>query len=397
MRHSHFHFALAVALACCAAPTAFGQYSAAVSQGQASFAGQGGGGYGVYGGGFGGGGYGAGGYGAGGYGAGAGYYGAHPGNLSLIARQSEDVHRQMGDLLNQLRRVQGQQVAVSTPFHTVSDNFFERIGVGFGFNINGAPPGSTGTRVVGLDPLGLPTPSGNLEFRQGGATSAVPPFGGHDPATDGTIGAAILGNQGSLFFNLYAGQGSNRSHVSQTPTVVLQNGTRGAFSDTSQTPFVTGLVPVVGGFAVPRPYYPVMRPASHSVVRDRYRQLQAQQQRQQQLAAAGAAAPPAPRAPSTPAPKLSEGQELSLKLIESQGSTAGHGDLSVAEIKRRRAAQQAREARSHDAEILALIERGKGAEEAGKANVARIYYQQAATRADGDLKQELLQKVESLE
>jgi hypothetical protein len=393
--------------------SAWAQYSQ-MAQPQTWTGGGGGGGYGVYSGGFGGGGYGGGygaggygGFGGGGYGSGAGNYGMSPANLSLIARQTEQVHGQMADLLEQLRRIQGQQVAVATPFHTLNDNFYERIGVDFGFNITGGNPNGTGSRVVGLDPTGMVTPNGDLEFRQGGAGSALPPFGGHDPATDATIGAAILGSPGSLFFNLFAGQGNTRNHVSQVPSVVLQNGTRGTFSDTSQMPFVTSVIPVVGGYRVPRPYYPVMPPTTYSVLQERIRRLQAQNQQRQKAAAAGGAAAPAPAAAgaaaaprktySPPEPKLSKGHELSLKLLESKGSTAGHGDLSVAEIKRRRAAAKAHEAVVQDAAILEKIERGRGAEAAGKPNVAKIYYQQAATRAKGEQKQQLLQKIESLE
>jgi hypothetical protein len=324
----------------------------------------------------------------------------HPANLSLIARQSEDVHRQIADLLEQMRRIQGQQVNVATPFHSVNDDFFERIGVGFGFNINSMPPNpSGGTQVVGLLPDGSVNPTGQLQFRQGSIDSAVPQFGGHDPASDATLGYGIFGGEGGLLFNFIGGQGNSRTHVSQVPSVTLQNGTQGSFSDTSQTPFVTGLIPVVGGygFTVPTPYFPVMPAQTYSPLRDRIRQYKEQQQRREEAIlahrpfeeeSAGAA--------EIPAAELSEAEKLSLKAIESRGSTAGHGDLSVAEIKRRRAERVKADALVKDAELLTLIERGRGAEAAGKPGVAKIYYQQAARRADGETKNELLQKIEEL-
>jgi hypothetical protein len=89
--------------------------------------------------------------------------------------------------------------------------------------------------------------------------------------------------------------------------------------------------------------------------------------------------------------ELARSEKLS-KGDASRGSTAERGDLSVAEIKR----QQAAEESSQDREVQTLIERGKGAEEAGKANVAKIYYRQAASRASGSLREELLAKVQAL-
>jgi hypothetical protein len=353
-----------------------------------------------------GGGY-AGGYGggyAGGYGNGYGGYGGGygvPGNLTLIARQSDEVHGQIADLLDQLRRMQGQQVAIATPFHTVTDDFYERIGVNFGFNINAAPFNPNGgSQVVGLLPDGSINPAGSIMFTQGGANSALPQFGGHDPATDATLGFAALGGDASAFFNFFAGQGSNRTHVSQVPRVVIQNGTQGSISDTSQTPFVTGLVPVVGGygFHVPTPYFPVMQASTYNPLHDRIRQYQAQQQRRQEAFVAGEPFEEASGALAVaPEATLSEADTLSLKVIESRGSTAGHGDLSVAEIKRLRAEQEAAKAQIADAELLTLIERARGAEEAGKPGVAKIYYRQAASRATGETKQQLQQKINELE
>ncbi len=223
-------------------PTAHAQYSKQMSQR---------GGYGGYSGGYGGGGYG--GYG-GGYGGGYSPYGntassnpglGNPANLSLVIAQTQEGHEGVADLLGQLRRLQDQQVKIGTRFTTLNDSFYERIGVGFGFNIRGADPAG-GRGVIGLDPLGQPTPNGDIQFRQGGVGSATPPFGGHDPASDGTVGFATSGSEGGLLFNFFGGQGSTRSLVTQEPVIVIPNGGNGTFSDTSQTPFVTGVIPVVG-------------------------------------------------------------------------------------------------------------------------------------------------------
>ena len=73
-------------------------------------------------------------------------------------------------------------------------------------------------------------------------------------------------------------------------------------------------------------------------------------------------------------------------------STATHGDLSVAEIRRQQAAVDAH----RDAEVQERLDKARSYEEAGKPNIAKIYYQQAAARATGELKQQLLDKIKTL-
>jgi len=61
-------------------------------------------------------------------------------NLSLVISQTQDVHEQIVDLLEQLRRNQDLQVTIEVRFITLNDNFFERIGVDFQFNITSEVP-----------------------------------------------------------------------------------------------------------------------------------------------------------------------------------------------------------------------------------------------------------------
>ena len=58
---------------------------------------------------------------------------------------------------------------------------------------------------------------------------------------------------------------------------------------------------------------------------------------------------------------------------------------SVAQLR----AKRLREAETRDHEAVDLFHRGRNAEAAGKANVARIYYQMASRRATGPLKTEI--------
>jgi general secretion pathway protein D len=55
--------------------------------------------------------------------------------LSLVIRQTQKVHDEIRDLLEQLRRLQDLQVTVEVRFVTVADRFFEQIGVDFDFGV----------------------------------------------------------------------------------------------------------------------------------------------------------------------------------------------------------------------------------------------------------------------
>jgi general secretion pathway protein D len=183
--------------------------------------------------------------------------------------------------LEQLRRMQDLQVTIEVRFITLNDNFFERIGVDFDFNIkeNIANPSgagfsqitnvtaggqtvpsrvrvnNTGVAVPGLQNIGSnPASTGvytadlDIPFRQGSYALAVPQFGGFDAAAGASLGFAILSDIEAFFF-INAAQGDRRSNVLQAPKVTLFNGQQAMISDISQTPFVMSVVPVVGDFA----------------------------------------------------------------------------------------------------------------------------------------------------
>jgi general secretion pathway protein D len=181
-------------------------------------------------------------------------------NLTLVVSQTQEVHEQIADLLNQLRRLQDLQVTIEVRFITLNDNFFERIGIDFDFNIDDnftqpfVPINQDGgnSAVIGLDPVVPLTPTANLDlqFRQGSFGATVPniPGIGFDPMTAGTFGFAILSDI-EAFFLIQAASGDSRSNILQAPKVTLFNGQTAFISDTSQRPFVTSIIPVVGDFA----------------------------------------------------------------------------------------------------------------------------------------------------
>jgi len=210
-------------------------------------------------------------------------------NLSLVVSQTQEVHEEIVDLLDQLRRLQDLQVTIEVRFISLNDTFFERIGVDFDFNIQSgvseplnmtAVPGQGGgsvypeslgltarpggpTQTIGLDQGGnpgvalSPNPSSqspnyfSLPFRQNsfgaGGVPALP--GLPDPTTSAAnFGFAILSDI-EAYFLIQAAQGNTRSNVMQAPKVTLFNGQQAFVSDTRQRPFVTSVVPVVGDFA----------------------------------------------------------------------------------------------------------------------------------------------------
>lgn len=203
-------------------------------------------------------------------------------NLSLVITQTQQVHEQIVDLLAQLRRLQDLQVTIEVRFITLNDNFFERIGVDFDFQIDDdidrpfqvfgrIPEGDddddddeditvererdtrdvdheNDTLAVGLAAPGVFSADLDIPFSQGSYDLAVPQFGGFDPSAGASIGFAILSDIEAFFF-VNAAQGSRRSNLLQAPKVTLFNGQQAFVSDQSQSPFVVSVIPVVGDFA----------------------------------------------------------------------------------------------------------------------------------------------------
>jgi len=231
--------------------------------------------------------------------------------------------------------VHAQQVVIATPHSTVGSSFYEQIGVRWGIR-------------------------GNGWFANFGGPPPVPQFGGFDPNAGATFGFA--GNNG--FLNFTAGQGASTTFTSQTPMVTMPNGGFAVFNDQVTRPFVTSVIPVLGGGP----------PVFDSVLAERLHRLQAEEGQHESAGEQPAASSPAPAAPSS----------------------AERGDESVAEIKARTAAEKSAQQSAAASEAAALVEKAKGAIAEGKPAVAKIYLQMAARRAEGDERAEILRQLESL-
>ncbi len=281
-----------------------------------------------------------------------------------------------------------QQVTVGTPFHAVNDSFFERIGTNWGFNYKG------------------------FHATFGGPNMAVPPFGNFDPSAGINGGWSRQGGAFNGFFNFAAGQGFRQSFVSQTPSITLTNGYPGYFSDTSQSPFVVGVVPIVGGF-VPgfpigtQPYYttgfpgypmsPPMQPIpqGNPRVRAMLGQLAGGNPPEPLLAGlpGGGPAPPRPPQPQAPARPAAIDTDPSMqKLAAAQSSSAGRAVPGVAEARRLRQLEQA----AGNDEAAVLYEHGLTAEDGGKPGVAKIYYNRALKLANGQLRSQILARLKAV-
>ena len=186
-------------------------------------------------------------------------------NLSLVVSQTQAVHEEIADLLEQLRRLQDLQITIEVRFIRLNDSFFERIGIDFDVNINDntvgtddlaagggfeTPRGSQTVGVVQQVAGDLPVFSSDLDvpFRQGSFGVAVPQFGGFDPGQAASFGFAILSDI-EAYFLINAAQGDQRTNVLNAPKVTLFNGQTAFVADASQRPFVISVIPVVGEFA----------------------------------------------------------------------------------------------------------------------------------------------------
>lgn len=296
-----------------------------------------------------------------------------------------------------------QQATVATPFRQLNDGFYENMGTAWSLQGKG------------------------WNFNFGSPNNAAPQFGGFQPGTGANFGAAMMrgGVTGQLYGNW--SHGYRQSLVSQTPSVTLRNGVPGSVADVSVSPFVMGFIPVVGNYPMlggypligaltptPTPVYSnavpqgAAIPSGTAAVQEALRRAKADSAGDAEKQMAEAVAEGAGlRGQQPPAPKVRVREDdLSLGGGEPAGSlnrpagpagqlqasSAGRAAPSVAEAIRLRAAEEA----SQDGQALKYMELARSAEEAGKPSVAKLYYQMAARRASGELKTQILARLNDL-
>lgn len=281
---------------------------------------------------------------------------------------------------------QAQQTQVTTPLVNTNQSFYEQIGVSWGYQSNRP---------------------GGFSFNFGNPGATAPAFGGFNPNSQANFGFGARGKGGTGFFNLTAGQGSNRSIVSSASTLMLQNGIPGSVQDVSRRPFVTSFTPVVGdrsggpasAGSVVGPFITgfTPMPSGQSTPLTFTSPLQEKLGRLRQQAAAEN-----PRTAATDGELLLSAAKRNANVDQSrstqvtrsaQQSSATRGDISVAEIRGQRKTDPQVDA---SAEIRDLVENARLAEARGLPGAARMRYRKAAALATGQLKEELLTKVDSL-
>ena len=194
-------------------------------------------------------------------------------NLSLVVSQTQEVHEEIVDLLEQLRRLQDLQVTIEVRFITLNDNFFEQIGVDFDFDIKSNVIGQTvfGGRSVPNDgsintsdfsstaAIGIPNSTrtgGNtnativagrprpaqrftadldVPFTQGSSGLAAPQFGGLTPTAGATLGFAILSDIEAYFF-INAAQATHAATCCRPPRSRCSTANRPSFRTRPKAP-----------------------------------------------------------------------------------------------------------------------------------------------------------------
>ncbi len=184
-------------------------------------------------------------------------------NNTLAIRQTEENHEEIHELLEKLRSLNDLQVAVEVRFITISDEYFERIGVNMNLSFQSdvtesdldddqlrpSKQGVYGIYDAGSSGDDMFTENLNINFTQNSYGLAVPQFGNYDPSVGAQMGFAILSDIESYFF-VSAAESDTRTNVLQAPKVTMFNGQTASVSDFTSVPYVSTVIPVVGEFAV---------------------------------------------------------------------------------------------------------------------------------------------------
>jgi len=195
-----------------------------------------------------------------------------PIGLALVVNQTQDIQEQVADLLGALRRLQELEVAIEMRMITVSESFYEMIGVNFDINIqnNNARFGSQlvtnnfqtagqinnfspNGLVSGLTPAGTLTPDLSVPITNSSFQFSQPPFGGF-PGTLGMDGGLSMGlaflSEIQVFMFLEAAQVDRRTNVMQAPKLTVFNGQSANIQVQDQQFFLTGVNLIQAGAQV---------------------------------------------------------------------------------------------------------------------------------------------------
>ena len=224
----------------------------------------------------------------------------------------------------------------------------------------------------------------NIQFQNGGQPAIPGGLGGTTPGA--SFGYAVKTPMGTMFFGLTSSLGSDRSNVSQSGSITMMDGGTGFLSDTSQSPFVTSIVPVVGG-------------GGNSVLGERLQRLNNGE---------GTAKDPGRihhyqirrrTQPRMPRRTIRNPPPLHRPTSGPRRSIAGLRQQTMRQASRSAAspdsAQQAAEDQAVNQEYRQKFEMAQAALAGGKPGVARLYYQQVVRHANRALRQQAIECAES--
>jgi type II secretory pathway component GspD/PulD (secretin) len=200
--------------------------------------------------------------------------------MALVVNQTPDIQEQIAELLAALRRLQDVEVAIEVRFITISESFYERIGVDFNMNVLSKVSPGTQTQItsgifapptqvnnprfdatIGLTPAGTFTHDLNIPITNSSFGPAVPLFGGFPiaPGADGglSLGMAFLSDI-QVFLFLEAAQGDRRTNIMQAPKLTMFNAQTATILVQDTVFFVTGNI--IGLFNGQTTYSPQNQP-----------------------------------------------------------------------------------------------------------------------------------------
>jgi type II secretory pathway component GspD/PulD (secretin) len=207
----------------------------------------------------------------------------YPLGMSLVVNQTPDIQEQIQQLLQRLRELQDLQVTVEVRFITLTEEFYEKIGIDFDIEIdddqtrfdsmvannNFAPPGHLNEPdhldnvIVGLTPTGDFTSDLDIPINSSSFNLANPPFGGfpNSPGANGglDLGIAFLSSI-EVYMFMEAAQGDRRSNVLTAPKITLFNGQTANINSSTQQFFVTQVIPITNPFTGFTTFLPINTP-----------------------------------------------------------------------------------------------------------------------------------------
>lgn len=207
----------------------------------------------------------------------------YPMGMTLVVSQSSDIQEQIEELIKRLRELQEVQITVEVRILTLTDDFFERMGVDFNVllpnrntafdrqvaSANFAPNGqlnypNNANAIVGLTPAGnftnnLGIPISNDSYNASRLPTGFAGFGPPGQTGGLDVGVAFLSSI-QVFLVMEAVQGDVRNSTLQAPKITMFNGQVASISSTTTELFVTSVTATPNFFTGIPVFTPVNTP-----------------------------------------------------------------------------------------------------------------------------------------